>query len=73
MVGYATSGEAGAQQWGWGVQVGTGALGAEEAPDQRALVMVSPDGSIRDLGPSTVSRRSAHRGLTSLYAPAGAA
>ena len=42
-----------------------------EQLEVRALVMVSPSGSVEELGASTLSRRSAHRGLTTLHAQLG--
>lgn len=69
----ASSGQASGQVAGSGWDhMGTGALSVEEAPDLRALLMVRPDGSVEELDAGTISRRSAQRGLTSLYALMGA-
>lgn len=45
--------------------------GCLDEPQIRALVMVTPEGSVEEVGAGSLSRRSAHRGLTSLYSSSG--
>ena len=44
-----------------------GAAWADDEPQVRALVMVGPEGSVEEVGTGSLSRRSAHKGLASLY------
>ena len=44
-----------------------GAAWADDGPQVRALVMVGPAGSVEEVGAGSLSRRSAHKGLASLY------
>lgn len=44
-----------------------GAGWADDGPQVRALVMVGPEGSVQEVGAGSLSRRSAHKGLASLY------